>query len=144
MEGRTLFWCLLGVIVSLLLVGVVSGTPLRHVVQVLPASLVASAAWRGLNWSRAGALPIFLIWLFLMILIWLYLLGIAKVISGTFSATEVALTIAIGISSVVGTVAIFRARQTATWATRLLAFLVVAAFQVGALWISFQPAIARR
>lgn len=143
-EGRTLFWCLLGVIVSLLLVGIVSGTPLRHVVQVLPACLMASAAWRGLAWSRAGALPIFLIWLFLMILIWLYLLGIAKVISGTFSATEIALTIAIIIAVVVGIITVFRGRQTTAWPARLLAFVTMAVMQVAALWLSFQPAVARR
>ena len=117
-------------VVSLLLVGLVSGTPIRHVIQVTPACLVAAFAWRGLTGSRAAALPIFLIWLFLMTLIWLYLLKIVAVI--------------IGISAIGGIVFVFRRRDTARWTARLLGFLVSAILQIAALWLSFQPAFARR
>ena len=142
--NRTVSYCLLGMVVSLLLVGLVSGTPIRHVIQVTPACVIAAAVWRGLTWSRAAALPIFLIWLFLMILIWLYLLGIAAVISGTFSAAEIVLTITIAICAIGGTVFVFRGRNRAPWISRLLGFVVSAAFQIAALWLSFQPAFARR
>ena len=144
-EPRTVFWCLVGVIVSLLLVGLVSGTPLRHMIQVAPACLVAIAAWRGSTWSRAAAaLPIYLIWLFLMVLIWLFLLRIAAVINGTFSTTETILTIVIGLAAVGGIVSVSRGKQSATWTRRVLAFLVAAALQVGAVWLSFQRAFVRR
>ena len=56
--NRTVSYCLLGMVVSLLLVGLVSGTPIRHVIQVTPACVIAAAVWRGLTWSRAAALPI--------------------------------------------------------------------------------------
>jgi hypothetical protein len=36
---RVVRWCLAGAIVALLLVGLVSGTPIRHVIQALPAAI---------------------------------------------------------------------------------------------------------
>jgi len=148
MDGRSpnriLTSCLLGVIVSLLLVGWVSHTPIRHLIQVMPACIIAALAWRGVRWSHAAALPVFLIWMFLMTLIWLYLLKIAGVITGTFSPTEILLTITIAISSIVGIAFVFRGRDGARWSSRLLGFLVGAVFQIAAVWLSFQPAFARR
>ncbi|HVM74978.1 MAG TPA: hypothetical protein VMT75_04995 [Candidatus Saccharimonadales bacterium] len=142
--SRRVSWCLVGLIVSLLMVGFVSHTPIRHAIQVTPACLVAALTWRGASWSRFAALPVFLIWLLLMILIWLYLLGIAHVISGTFSGTEIPLTIAIGLAAIAGTVFVFRNKDSLTWAPRLIAFFFGAALQVAALWLSFQPGFARR
>ena len=142
--SRAVSWCLLGVIVSLLLVGLVSRTPIRHAIQVAPACVIAAAAWRGLTWSRAAALPIFLIWLFLMTLIWLYLLKIVAVISGTFSPAEILLTITIAVSAIGGIVFVFRGGDGARWITRLAGFVLSAVLQIAALWLSFQPAFARR
>jgi len=142
--NRAVSCCLLGVIVSLVLVGGVSHTPIRHLIQVTPACLIAALAWRGVAWSRAAALPVFLIWLFLMALIWLYLLRIVSVISGTFSPMEILLTMTIGLSALAGIVFLFRWRESARWSSRLLGFLVSSVFQVAALWLSFQPTFAGR
>lgn len=142
--NRVVSWCLLGVIVSVLLVGWVSHTPIRHLIQVTPASIIAAFAWRGVGWSRSAALPVFLIWLFLMTLIWLYLLRIVAVIGGTFSPAEILLTIIIGISSTAGLVYVFRGRDGAGWISRVFSFLVSAVLQIAALLLSFQPAFARR
>jgi hypothetical protein len=135
---------LAAVIASLLLVGVVSGTPLRHVVQVAPAAAVLILCLRRRPTARVGAMAVFAFWLFCMTLIWLYLLGIARVITGTFSGVEIALTLAIGLASITGLVAAIRARDTSTWRTRLAAFLAAAAVQIGAVWLSVQPMLERR
>ena len=79
---------LLGVIVSLLLVGVVSGTPLRHVVQVTPPAIALVAVWRRNFWAIYGAVAVFLLWFTLMTFIWLFLLRIARLITGAFSPVE--------------------------------------------------------
>jgi hypothetical protein len=42
------------------------------------------------GWIKWAALPCFFFWLMLMILIWLFLLGWARIVSGTFSPTEIA------------------------------------------------------
>jgi hypothetical protein len=76
----------------LLLVGVVSHLLLRHVLQVVPAVLALIFVIRGGRASRYAALPVFLCWLFLMTLIWLFVLGLTRVISGHFNTTETLLT----------------------------------------------------
>ena len=53
-----------------------------------------------------------MIWALLMLLIWLYLLGIATFFSGSFSPIEIALTILIGAFSVVGIVSCLRSYST--------------------------------
>ena len=107
-NGRLLAVCLTGVLVSLLVVGVVSSTLLRHVVQVVPILLVLVARFWRQQLTAYCALPIFMIWALLMLLIWLYLLGIATFFSGSFSPIEIALTILIGAFSVVGIVSCLR------------------------------------
>ena len=47
-------------------------------------------------------IPILAFWLFIMLLIWLYLLGIARVVTGHFTPAEVSLTVVIGLACVVG------------------------------------------
>jgi hypothetical protein len=75
-------------------------------------------------------------------LIWLYLLGIAEIITGTFSPTERALTIVMGVASVIGLAASLAApRKGPMWAS-IVAFLIGAALQAAALRISFGPTIA--
>ncbi len=135
---------LLGVIVSLLLVGVVSGTPLRHVVQVTPVAIALVAVWRRNSWAIYGAIAVFLLWFTLMTFIWLFLLGIARIITGTFSPAEIALTISIGAFCLVGLASCLRTPLTSPWVSRIAAFIGFAALQVAGLWLSFQPYIARR
>jgi hypothetical protein len=62
--------CLIGLALALLLVGMVSGTFLRHVVQVLPSVLALVILRRRAAWGAYAALPIFMIWTGIVILIW--------------------------------------------------------------------------
>lgn len=138
---RRLSSCLIGLIFGLLLVGLVSGTPLRHVVQVLPACIVLVALKRGASWAPLAAYAIFSIWLLLMTLIWLHLLNLVHLITGNFSTPETILTIFIAGWSVLG---IIRTPFTAKLAVRVIAFLSSAILQIAALWLSSQPYLSHR
>ena len=96
---RLISICLLLLLVSLLSVGLVSGTLVRHVVQTAPVVLAMTAVAAAYRWGAYSALAIFVFWFVIMFLIWLFLLGIAKVFSGTFTPVEVGLTVAIGLST---------------------------------------------
>lgn len=135
---------LLTVLVALLLVGVVSGTMLRHAVQVLPvlAAIVVVVAQRA--WSRWAARPVFAFWLLIMVLIWLHLLGLANVVTGKFTHTEVILTVVIGLACVVGSAATARKTTRSAGWSGVIAFLIFGVLQVGAMWLSLQPALANR
>ena len=72
--------------------------------------------------------------------IWLYLIGVANIVSGTFSPAEIALTMLIGISCVWGIVASLRASSGVRPSMRLVVFLTLLALQVSAMWVSLlQP-----
>src|SRR5580765_3027262 len=68
---------LLATVAALVVVGFVSGTPVRHLIQILPALLALGFVALREPWAAFGALPIFCFWLLIMSLIWLYLLGLA-------------------------------------------------------------------
>jgi len=146
MRNHSVTLCLIGIALSLLAVGFVSGTILRHIIQVLPAITAAALVIRAPATGRAAALAIFVMWLAIMILIWLFLLGIAQVVSGRFTPVEIMLTILIGVfcsfgvsASVRGTVAGGRGI-----ALRIAAFVIALIAQIAAMWLSFQPWVARR
>ena len=94
--------CLVGVAISLLLVGVLSDTLARHVVQVLPVLLALGLALRRPAIGAYVATGVFVLWAFVMALIWLYLLGLPSLTEGTFTAGEVVLTIVIATCSAWG------------------------------------------
>ena len=139
---KLLAGCLTGVLVCLLLVGTVSSTFVRHVIQVVPIVLALAALRRGAKLASYFALPIFAIWLLLMVLIWLYLLGIATFFSGSFSAVEVLLTVLIGAFSAAGIVACMRASTPAPVGLRVAAAVGFAIMQAAAMALSFMPAFA--
>jgi phosphoglycerol transferase MdoB-like AlkP superfamily enzyme len=88
------------------------------------------------------ASAIFLIWVLLVTLIWLYLLGIASIINGTFSLAERALTVVMGVTSVIGLVVSLAAvRKGPIWLS-IVTFAIGIAVQAVALQISFGPAFA--
>jgi hypothetical protein len=138
--------CLVALVVGLLLVGVVSGTPLRHVLQAAPALalLAARSRSRARAWTSFAALAVFVFWLAIMSLIWLYLLGLAQIVSGHFTRVEIALTLVIGGAAAAGLVAALRVREPSSWPARGAAFLLAAGLQVGAMWLSLQPSFATR
>ena len=144
MNEKIVASCLLALVVSMLLVGVVSDTILRHTVQVVPGIVGLVLLSRRIPWAPYAALAAFVFWLFIMTLIWLFLLGLARVVTGDFSAPEVGLTIGVGLASVAGIVAVLRVRSTVGRLHRVVAFLAFAGCQVAAMWISLQPFFATR
>jgi hypothetical protein len=143
-SNRTTTASLLTLCISLLVVGVVSGTVLRHVVQVVPVVVAFVAGLRRGDLRGAAAIPVFVFWLFIMALIWLYLLGIANIVSGTFPPDEIVLTVVIGLACVVGLGSTVRKPGRTGWAMKAGVFVAIAALQIGAMWLSFRPFIAER
>ena len=137
--------CCFVIILALVVgVGLATGLVLRHVVQTLPLWIgVVLGARRSRTTGWIG-LPMFLFWLVLMSLIWLYLLGIARVISGHFSPIEVAMTIIVGVASTVGIVVFARFKSYLSGGAALGVFILAAVVQWVCLRVSFLPAIAYR
>ncbi|HEY1472200.1 MAG TPA: hypothetical protein VGF61_24390 [Candidatus Acidoferrum sp.] len=136
--------CCVAVIAALYVVGFVSRTELRHVVQTLPLWAGAILGYVGARVARWFALALFVFWLVLMSLIWLYLLGWANVIHGHFSPIEIAMTLIVGISSLAGIVGCAAGIQSADVLAGSGVFLLSAGFQVAMLYVSFLPGIAHR
>lgn len=143
-SSKIVAWALVSTTLSLLLVGLVSHTPIRHLIQVSPAVVALSTLLLRAPWAAFAALPVFLFWLLIMVAIWLFLLGIANIVNGTFSAAEIGLTIAIGASCAWGMVASIRAPKSAGLMPRVIAIAVFAALQAGAMWLSLRPGFATK
>jgi hypothetical protein len=137
--------CCLAVILALVLgVGLASNLVLRHLVQTAPIWFAVVLGFRRSSAAAWLALPSFLFWLFLMVLIWLYLLGISHVVSGHFSAIEIAMTIIVGTASALGLACFALSRSQLLIAMRTALFLAAAVAQVACFRISLLPSIARR
>ena len=140
---RTLGICALILILSLYVVGIVSHGIIRHFVQTAP---VWPAVWFGFRrspWAKWAALSPLILWLLLMINIWLLLLGLPHLLSGTFTPIEIAMTITVGGAAVVGIAASLRARTAVPWVSAVGTLLLMACLQIFALWVSFQRGISR-
>jgi hypothetical protein len=107
-------WNLLAILVALYVVGAVSVPPgsLRHEVQTLPLWFPIVLGFQRRDVSKWMALPLLIFWLAIMIAIWLFLLGWARIVSGHFFPAEVAMTIVIGVACASGLVV------SARWRTR--------------------------
>jgi hypothetical protein len=125
-------------------VGFASHTILRHVIQTLPCCVAAALGFRRSRVVGWVALPVFLFWLAIVVLIWLFLLGISRVVTGHFSAIEVAMTIVVGISTLAGIAAFARFKSGLSAAAAGGLFLLMAIFQWVCFRISILPALARR
>jgi hypothetical protein len=135
--------CLLGLAAALTVVGLASGTVLRHAIQITPALAALAVMTRRPSWGAYAAIPIFALWIFIVALIWAFLLGLAKVVTGQFSAVEIICTVFMAGFSAVGIVkAISLGRPFRP--LMLMAFVAFAALQVFALQISFLPGVAQR
>jgi hypothetical protein len=139
---KTIGCCCLVVLVALYVVGAVSHGSLRHEVQTLPLWVPIVAGFNRREFARWCALPCFLFWLLCMVLIWLFLLGWAHVISGHFSAIEIAMTLVIGIASAIGLVqCLWRLRWSWRHSTLLVLFAIL---QLACFRISMLPQIAHQ
>jgi hypothetical protein len=137
--------CCLVVILALVVgVGLASNLVLRHLVQTLPLWFGVAFGFRRGRATGWIALPFFLFWLALMIVIWLYLLGIGHIISGHFSAVEKAMIVIVGGASLIGIVLFARLKSFLSPAKAAAAFVAMALLQLACFRLSFLPAIARR
>jgi hypothetical protein len=136
--------CCLAVIAALLVVGTASHEVLRHFLQTSPLWIAIVLGIRRSAAAKWAALPCLFFWLFVMIVIWLFLLGWTRIITGTFSPIEIAMTLVVGAASLVGIwIALtIRSRIRPSWAA--VTFLLVAVLQFAALRLSLLPSIAHR
>ena len=134
--GRVRVACLTGIAGSLLIVGIVSGTFLRHVFQITPVAVVLAFAVRRQPWTVPAALGLFGCWAFFMGLIWLYLAGVQTFFTGNFTLVEIVLTILIGGFSIVGIIASWGAEPTKARARRILTSMAFVALQLAVMWLS--------
>lgn len=131
------------VILSLYVVGIVSHGIIRHFVQTAPVWPAVVLAFRRSPCAKWAALSPLLLWLLLMINIWLLLLGLPHLLSGTFSPIEIVLTIIIGLAALVGAAIALRIRTAVSWGKAVAMLLLMLGLQFFALWLSFQPGINR-
>src|SRR5205823_1092828 len=94
--------------------------------------------------AKWAALPCLIFWLTIMVFIWLFLLGWARIVSGRFSATEIAMTLVVGGASMAGIGSCIRWRTTVRPGVAAEVFVLFAALQVLAFRLSLIPYIAGR
>jgi len=140
---KAIGYCAIATLLALYIVGAVSNGVLRHIVQTLPLWFPIMLGLRQREIAKWASLPCFIIWLLLMTLIWLFLLGWAKGISGHFTPIEVILTLVIGAASLAGLLIGFRWRTSLSWSKALSTTAIFAILQLAALHISFLPSIAK-
>jgi hypothetical protein len=141
-QSKAIGYCAITALVALYIVGFVSNGVLRHAVQTLPLWFPIALGMRQREAAKWASLPCFIVWLLLMTVIWLYLLGWTRVISGTFTPIEVAMTLIIGAACLAGLLTGFRWRTSLTWSRALSTAAIFAVLQLAVLRISFLPSIA--
>lgn len=122
---------------ALLIVGIVSHTLARHLIQISPLLLALGLGIYRPGFRAVAALPLFTFWLILMGGIWLSLLGIAQVFTGRWSVVEIVLTIVIGAASTAGLVAASREGTSLSLSLRFAVILSFAVLQPVAMLLSF-------
>ena len=145
-NAKAVGYASLAILVALYVVGAVSIPPgsLRHEVQTLPLWVPIVAGFQRRELAKWAALPCLIFWLTIMILIWLFLLGWARIVNGHFFPTEIAMTLVIGAASLVGLAACARWRTSVRPATALGTFLLFAVLQYLSFRLSLIPYIASR
>lgn len=141
---RVVLSSLLGLAIALLVVGLVSGTFLRHVVQTLPIIAAAGVLARRPDWGAYAAVPIFVFWILIVVLIWLFLLGLSRIANGHYTAIEIVLTVFMAGFSVAGVVKSIPLGKALRPIVRVLAVILFGVLQGGAMWVSFLKPIADR
>lgn len=137
-------YCSVTVLIALYVVGAVSNGSLRHVVQTLPLWFPIVLGFRRREIAKWMALPCFIFWLLIMVFIWLFLLGWARVLTGTYSPIEIAMTLLIGTACVCGIAVSLRWRTAIRPFVALGVFALFGALQILALRLSLLPYIAHR
>ena len=129
--------CLSGIAISLLVVGVISDTLMRHAIQVIPLLVVAGLVLRRMSLVPYVAVGLCAFWTVVMVLIWLYLLQVSRIVTGTYSSGEIILTFVVAVFAVLGILRGSRAnRQLSSPAVAVLAaaaFVLQGAFLAASL-----------
>jgi hypothetical protein len=141
---RVIALCCAAIIAALYVVGLVSGTELRHVVQTAPVWAAVILGWQRKKWVGWLALPMFVFWLAIMVMIWLFLLGWARLLSGHFSPPEVAMTIVVGAASAAGIAVAARTPENLSKLGAAGLFILGATLQFAAFRASLLPGISTR
>jgi hypothetical protein len=141
---RVVLGSLVGLALALLVVGVVSGTLLRHVIQIVPIIAAILLFWRRADYLAYAALPLFTFWLFIVALIWLFLLGVSRIANGHYTATEIAMTVLIAGCSLAGGVKSVRVGKPLRPLVRVFTFALFAALQVASMVLSLREPFAHR
>jgi len=137
--------CSLAIILALVAgVGGATGLVWRHVIQTLPFWFAIVLGFRRSAVTGWIALPCFIFWLVIMILIWLYLLGIARILTGHFAPIEIVMTIIVGLASLIGIVSCLRFKSRVRPWVAMVLFLLFAAAQWGCFLLSITPRFATR
>jgi len=136
----------LAVVAALYVVGAVSVPPgsLRHEVQTLPLWFPIIAGLEKNELAKWAALPCLIFWLTIMIFIWLFLLGWARIVTGHFFPTEIAMTLVVGAAALVGLFVILRWRTAVRPIAAAGMFLLFGALQLAAFQLSLIPYVAHR
>lgn len=141
---RTVSVCVAGLAAALLVVGFVSGTMLRHVVQISPMVLaLILMKWRP-SVGAYASVPIFGFWIFIVVLIWLFLSGLSRIATGHYTPIEIVCTIFMAGFSVAGAATAISLGRASRPAVRALTFILFGLLQVAAVWVSFLKPIASR
>lgn len=145
-HAKVVAWSALAILAALYVVGAVSIPPgsLRHEVQTLPLWFPIVAGFRNNQLAKWAAMPCLIVWLAIMVSIWLFLLGWARIVTGQFFPTEIAMTLVVGAGSVFGLIACVRWRTVIRPSVAVGVFLLFGALQFLALRMSLIPYIARR
>lgn len=129
-QRQVTLYCLMGLLICLLAVGVENKTFLRHVFQVLPIVVVLTLGLLKNRRTGSGALGLFACWAFFMVLIWLYLAGIQTFFTGNFTVFEIVLTVIMGLLCIVGFVLNMRPESTVPWSRHILVSVAFAMLQL--------------
>jgi len=143
-QPRAIANALIGLAIALLVVGMVSGTVVRHLVQIVPILLLLTTLRRRPAAAAAAALPLFAFWFAIAVLIWMFLLGVSRIANGHYTPIEIAMTIVMAACSLFGAVVSMKQGQVLPISARIGWFVVFVVLQVAAMWVSMNRAIVSR
>jgi hypothetical protein len=145
-NAKAVAYSSLAILVALYVVGAVSIPPgsLRHQVQTLPLWFPIVVGFQNKDLAKWAALPCMIFWLTIMVFIWLFLLGWARIVTGHFLPAETAMTLVIGAASLFGLGVCARWRTAVRPGVAAGVFLLFGAFQFLAFRLSLLPYIAHR
>lgn len=144
MRKLTVAHCLIGLAAALMVVGGVSGTTWRHVVQIVPILAATAIAFRKPALGANAAMPLFVFWLVIVGLIWLFLLGLADIASGHYSVIEIVSTFLMAGFCLAGFAEAMALGRALTIPQRALCFVGFAPFQLVFMFFSFLPSVGSK